>query len=87
VRFHERHVSGNLGRQDLADPKADSIDISIFDRAKDDLPCRFRPAGKKYLAHQAPDLLFAKAVWSPGDRLASGRGLGLDRIHFEDVAG
>jgi hypothetical protein len=85
--FDQRHVSRDLGGQYLTDSKADSVDITIVNRTEYDLPGRFRPARKKHLAHQAPDLLFTEVVRVPGDRLASGRYLGLDRIHFEDVAG
>ena len=84
--FDERHGSGNLGGKHLADPQADSGDIPILDRAKNDLPGRLRPAGKKYLPHQAADLFFAKAVRIPSDRLAHSPRLRLDYLRVEDVA-
>ena len=71
--FDERHGSGNLRGQDLADAQADFGDIAVLDGAKDYLPGRFRPARKKHLPHQAADLFFAKAVRIPRNRFAHSR--------------
>jgi hypothetical protein len=70
----------------LPNPKTDSGNIAIFDGTEDDLPGRFRPSRKKYLSHQAADLLFAEPVRIPGNRLTRRRRLWLGCFRLENVA-